>query len=182
MPSYSERRQILLLAWCNSAVGPILFIWGIYPELETCLKGSDTKIKNDKDLARKYDPLLWAYGSMIFCSFVSGLCTNFAVTVFRKHCDLQIKLGRVAVYLAKALLFQNLAFMFYNLDPLEWRTKDGLLGPWGQIELPSGTCLYSIAVQYYFARKIGKFVIEAENAVKLRQDIVNRVQRNRASN
>ncbi|OXA38514.1 uncharacterized protein LOC110861818 [Folsomia candida] len=180
MPSFREVREIFVLGFCNLVVGPIIFIAEFFALPETDVENSNNV--TDEELALEYDALLWAYISMIFCSFVSGLCAMWAVTVVRNDCYWEIKLGKVATFLAKALFFQNLAFIFYNLDPLEWRTKGGLLETWGQIDLLPGTCLYCVALQYYFARQIALFVMEAEKLVKTRQDIVKKAQRNRASN
>ncbi|XP_021952997.1 uncharacterized protein LOC110849843 [Folsomia candida] len=177
MPSFEEVTEIFVLGFCNLVVGPLIFMWEFFALAET-----DVEQRNELELELEYDPHLWAYISMILCSFVSGLCAMWAVTVVRNDCYWEIKLGRLAASLAAALFFQNLAFMFYNLDPLGWRKKNGLLETWGQIDLLPGTCVYCVPVQYYFTRQTALFVMDVEDVVKTRQMIVKIAQRNRASN
>ncbi|XP_021953273.1 uncharacterized protein LOC110850098 [Folsomia candida] len=178
MPSYNERRDIIKLSLCNLILGPIIFILGIVTEVQDYVEKRDTKNANENDLTLKYYPLFWAHGSLIFCSFVSGLCANFAVTVFCKS-NWEIKFLKVATFLAKALFCQILLYFFYNVDPIGWRTHNGLLGPRGPIELPVCTCFYCFVVQYYYATECTKFVKEAQKLAKVRQGIERRVQQNR---
>lgn len=144
-----------------------MFIWGIYSELDAYEEKRDANNTTNKDLELEYNPVFWAYRCLILCSFFSGLFAMWAVTIFRKEGNWEIRLGRVATSLAKAMYWQIVAIIFYNLDPFEWRTRDGLLGPWGRIDLPFLTYYYCFAVQYYFAKQIGKFVQEAKDVVKL---------------
>ncbi|XP_021953259.1 uncharacterized protein LOC110850084 [Folsomia candida] len=160
MLTKSEAIKIILVGLCNSFLGPTIFIWGIYPELLNYMEKREANNVTDEELALKYHPLLWAYLSMLFCSFVSGVCADLAVTIFSNNSNWRIKLGKVATFLAKALFFQTLAFIFYNVDPLEWRTPDGLLGSWGPIELPIPTCCYCVLVQLYFSRICTYYLVE----------------------
>ncbi|XP_021952936.1 uncharacterized protein LOC110849792 [Folsomia candida] len=158
-----ELKEMFVLGICNLVVGPLMFTWGIYSELEIY----EERRRAKKELRDTYNPVFWAYGFLIFCSFFSGLFAMCAVTVFRNDCDWEIKLGRLATFLAKAIIFQILAIFFYNFDPMGWRTRDGFLGSWVRIKLPCFTYFYCLMVQYYFVKTIGKFVEEAKDVVKL---------------
>ncbi|OXA54709.1 uncharacterized protein LOC110849911 [Folsomia candida] len=149
MASY-EFREIVWLGICNVVVGPLMFIWGMFSELETYEEKRDASNTADTELGDTYNPIFWAYRSLIFCSFFSGLFAIWAVTIFRDDCNWEIRLGRVATLLAKAMYWQIVAFFFYNVDPMGWRMKDGLLGSWEPIELPFLTYFYCVVVQYFF--------------------------------
>lgn len=164
-------------------LGPVIFVLGIYSEIEIYMSKKHSKNKNETlKLSHEYYPLFQAYGSLIFCSFVSGLCAFLRFGVYHKNYNRVIKLGRMASFLAKALCCQIPVFFFYNADPMGWRTKNGLFGPWGPIELPFCTCLYCVVGQPYFVRRCNNLVNETKEVVNFLQGVARKVQKNKANN
>ncbi|XP_021952952.1 uncharacterized protein LOC110849806 [Folsomia candida] len=172
MTSFKDFREVFVLAICNMILGPVTFIWGVYPDLKAYMDNWGVNHSNEKELelALQYNPLVWGYGFLISCSFISGLCAFLAITVFCNDCDWEIKLGNAAAYLARALVCLIPVLLFYNHDPLKWGTREMFLGKLGEIKLPIFTCLYCIVVQYFFASQVVKFVVEAQNVAKFQQE------------
>ncbi|OXA53620.1 uncharacterized protein LOC110849944 [Folsomia candida] len=158
MLTKNEAREIIFFAFSNMFVGPAICMWGMYPQFRNYMDESEAKNFTGVELALKYYPVFWANASLIFCSSVSGLCADVAVMRFLDIPNWRIKLGKVATFLSTSLWWQALLFIFYDVDPMKWRTPDGTLASWGPIELSVPTILYYVFVQLYFSEICYKLV------------------------
>ncbi|OXA53553.1 uncharacterized protein LOC110850049 [Folsomia candida] len=149
-----------LLGICNLFLGPIIIVQGILPELSGYL----VKLNANEDImeiVQEYVPVFVAHFCMVVCCVISGICAISTSCLGAGRSV--ITFAKVANFFSKLLVCLVVVFIFYNWDPMDWRTWDGFPRTWGSISLPTPTCFYCFVVQFCFVILCTQLITEKQN-------------------